>query len=80
MSGDIIFCTLLFSLFVANFGFIWEAKITVNQLLNERIRNIVGSFNRSLQEQMREVLLRTDLNVDVDLSDKREIYTATNFK
>ena len=79
LSGDIILCTLLFSVFVANLGFIWEAKITVNQLLNERIQNIVGSFNRSLQEQLREVLLRTDLNVEVDLSDQREIYTAKDF-
>ena len=64
-----IFSTLVFSILVVNCAFLWEAKQTVNEILNQRIQNIVGTFNRSLQEQLREVLLRTDLNVQVDLSD-----------
>ena len=30
LSGDIILCTLLFSVLVLNVGFLWEARVTVN--------------------------------------------------
>lgn len=50
LSGDLILSTLIFTVFTLNFCFLLEARQTVNQLLNERIQNIVGQFSRSLQE------------------------------